>query len=104
MRRRRLVFSDPSIADSTEQAEWYATSRDTTELNAGRNLSRQHFARTDPTRDWRGLQIAIASTSRRKTATISGFPKHLLFYRFDDDEVFVLRVVHGARDLERLFS
>lgn len=35
---------------------------------------------------------------------ISGFPKHLLFYRFDEEEVFILRVVHGARDLERLFS
>jgi len=36
--------------------------------------------------------------------TISGFPKHLLFYHFDDVEVFVLRVVHGARDLERLLD
>lgn len=35
---------------------------------------------------------------------ISGFPKHLVFYRFDDGEVLVLRVAHGARDLERLFS
>jgi len=34
--------------------------------------------------------------------TILGFPEHLLFYRFDDNEVFVLRVVHGASDLERL--
>ena len=33
-----------------------------------------------------------------------GISKHLLFYKFDDEEVFVLRVVHGARDLERLFS
>ena len=35
---------------------------------------------------------------------IAGFPKHLVFYRFDDEEVFVIRVVHGARDLESLFS
>jgi toxin ParE1/3/4 len=39
-----------------------------------------------------------------RRATIAGFPRHLLFYRFDQDEVFVLRVVHGARDLEQLFS
>jgi plasmid stabilization system protein ParE len=39
----------------------------------------------------------------RKTL-IAGFPKHLLFYRFDEQEVFVVRVIHGARDLERLFS
>ncbi|MBZ5573491.1 MAG: hypothetical protein LAO09_16610 [Acidobacteriia bacterium] len=34
---------------------------------------------------------------------ISNFPKHLLFYRFQAEEIFILRVVHGARDLERLF-
>jgi len=33
---------------------------------------------------------------------IRGFPKHLLFYRFCKQEVLVLRIVHGARDLERL--
>lgn len=38
----------------------------------------------------------------RRTA-IHGFPKHLLFYQLDDKEVFVLRIVHGARDLEHLF-
>jgi len=63
-----------------------------------------YFALTDPTRDWHALQIPIATLRDVRRATISGFPKHLLFYRFDDDEVFVLRVVHGARDLERLFS
>jgi toxin ParE1/3/4 len=35
----------------------------------------------------------------RRTA-ISGFSKHLLFYKFDGTELFVLRVIHGARDLE----
>jgi hypothetical protein len=33
---------------------------------------------------------------------IRGFPNHLLFYRSDSGEIFVLRVVHGARDLGRL--
>lgn len=35
---------------------------------------------------------------------IPKFPRHLLFYRFERGEVFVLRIVHGARDLEDLFS
>ena len=35
---------------------------------------------------------------------ITGFPMHLVFYQFREDEVRVLRVVHGARDLEALFS
>jgi len=31
---------------------------------------------------------------------MSAFPKHLLFYRFDDEEAFILRIVHGARGLK----
>jgi toxin ParE1/3/4 len=30
---------------------------------------------------------------------VPGFPKHLIFYRVDDDLVEVVRVIHGARDL-----
>jgi hypothetical protein len=63
-----------------------------------------YFTPNDPTRHRFALQIPVASASRRKASDHLRIPKHLLFYRFDDDEVFVLRVVHGARDLERLFS
>ncbi len=34
---------------------------------------------------------------------ISRFPKHLVFYRVENREILILRVVHGARDLESLF-
>jgi toxin ParE1/3/4 len=105
MRRRRLVFSDASIADILEQAEWYAA-------QTGKPLAqRWQKAVTTAishllTRPATGAPCRFRSTALRdvRRATISGFPKHLLFCRFDDDEVFVLRVVHGARDLERLFS
>jgi len=30
---------------------------------------------------------------------VPGFPKHLIFYRVDEDLVDVIRVIHGARDL-----
>jgi plasmid stabilization system protein ParE len=29
---------------------------------------------------------------------VDGFPNHLIFFRVDGDLVFVLRVLHGARD------
>jgi plasmid stabilization system protein ParE len=32
-----------------------------------------------------------------------GETSRLVFYRFHDKELFILRVVHGARDLESLF-
>lgn len=35
---------------------------------------------------------------------ISGFPRHLVLYRLTSEGVLVLRVVHGARDLEALLS
>ena len=31
------------------------------------------------------------------------FPKHLIFYRVEKDRLVILRVLHGARDLETLF-
>jgi toxin ParE1/3/4 len=34
---------------------------------------------------------------------VDGFPKHLIFYRHESGTVEVLRVCHGARDLEDLF-
>ena len=33
---------------------------------------------------------------------IAGFPKHLIFYRPGEEEIRILRVVHGAGDLENL--
>ena len=33
---------------------------------------------------------------------IAGFPRHLIFYRAEEEEIRILRVVHGARDLESL--
>lgn len=105
MRRRALAFSDTAIADILGQADWYMA-------QAGPILARR----------WgRAVSSAISQIVRRpatgspctfrmealrdvRRITIAGFPKHLLFYRFNNEEVFILSVVHGARDLERLFS
>jgi plasmid stabilization system protein ParE len=38
-----------------------------------------------------------------RRTTIAGFPKHLLFYRLQERDVFIIRVVHGAPDFENLF-
>ena len=36
--------------------------------------------------------------------SVAGFPKYLIFYQAREGEILILRVVHGARDLESLFS
>jgi toxin ParE1/3/4 len=35
---------------------------------------------------------------------VPGFVKYLIFYRFDDESLTILRVLHGARDIPNLFE
>jgi toxin ParE1/3/4 len=35
---------------------------------------------------------------------LSGFPNYLIFYRPIEDGVEILRLLHGARDIEAIFS
>lgn len=104
MKRRKIVLSDAALNDILEQAAWY-------EEQSGSQLARR----------W---EQAVISVLLRITATpatgapcifeaseltgvrrvpVPRFPRHLLFYRFRRDELIVLRVIHGARDLESLF-
>ena len=105
MKKRRLVFSDAAVVDILEQADWYRT-------QSGRRLAlRWERAVTAAIKDVVRHPAAGSPCTFRslelqgvRRVLIPKFPKHLLFYRFTEDEVFVLRVVHGARDLESLFS
>jgi plasmid stabilization system protein ParE len=38
--------------------------------------------------------------------TIHGFPKHLIFYRYaeEEDTIFVIQILHGARDIDAIFG
>lgn len=33
---------------------------------------------------------------------VTGFANHLIIYRFDDENIEVVRVLHGSRDLHSL--
>ena len=105
MKALGLVFSDAAIADILEQSDWYAQ-------RVGRSLAKRWEACVTSTL----LKIARrpgASSScdfgpeelrgTRRTP-VAGFPKHLIFYQARASEILILRVVHGARDLESLFS
>jgi toxin ParE1/3/4 len=105
VKKLQIVFSDAAIADILEQADWYLA-------QSGRPLaSRWEKAVTSAIsrvllRPASGSPCTFRLPELRgvRRTTIRGFPKHLLFYRFDREEILVLRVVHGARDLEPLFS
>ena len=103
MKKNRLVLSDAAVADIVEQAQWYSA-------QSGNALARRwERAVTSAilrvvSRPTTGAPCTFQSSELRnvRRTAIRGFPKHLMFYRSDSGEVFVLRVVHGARDLERL--
>lgn len=103
MKKNRVVLSDASAADIIEQADWYSarsgkalaarwegavTSAITRVLHRPNTGTPCHFQ-------------TVELHDLRRTA-IQGFPRHPLFYRVDRDEVLIVRVVHGARDLEPL--
>lgn len=104
MKKLRLVLSDAAALDILEQANWY-------ENQSGDELaSRWEAAVTSSL--FTILQSPIIGTPCRfksealadiKRTPVEGFPKHLIFYRIKPRELLVLRIVHGARDLEKLF-
>ena len=101
MKRPRLVLSDSAVADILEQADWYRAQSAV--------VLEERWEKAVTTTLLRIVNNASAGAPCsfyreelrhvRRTA-ISGFSKHLLFYKFDTTELFVLRVIHGARDLE----
>ena len=103
MKKARLVVSDVAAADVLEQADWYR-------LQAGQALALRWERAVNSAvvrllgRPAAGTRCKFRSSelTNVRRSVIAGFPKHLMFYKFDEAEVFILRVVHGARDLERL--
>jgi len=101
----RLTFAEPAIADILAQAEWY-------KAQAGQELATRWDKAVSSTvlRILRmpraGALCAFRAGELRgiRRISITGFPAHLVFYQFREDEIHVLRVLHGARDLESLFS
>jgi toxin ParE1/3/4 len=103
MKKNRLVLSDAAVADILEQAAWYSTQSGNALAGRWEKAVTSAILRA-VSRPTTGAPCTFQSSELRnvRRTAIGGFPKHLLFYRFDSGEVFVLRVVHGARDLERL--
>lgn len=105
MKKFRISLSNTAIADILEQSDWYETQAD-------RNLAKRweeavtgtllRIAQSPGT----GSPCKFAAAELRGTCRmpVAGFAKHLIFYRLSESEILVLRVVHGARDLESLFS
>ena len=105
MKRPRIVLSDAAVADILEQSDWYQ------EQSGDKLAKRWESAVTSVVmrvveRPGAGAlcNFKPAELHDVRRISLAGFPKHLLFYEFKEKkkEILVLRVLHGARDLESL--
>jgi len=100
----QVRLSEAASSDIVEQADWY-------EEKSDRKLA-QRWSKAVTSAVLRILKSPRSGTPCRFGPTallgigrvpIPGFPKHLVFYSVESNDVLVLRVLHGARDLESLF-
>ena len=100
----RFRLSEAASVDIIEQADWYEEKSDwklaerwskavtSAVLRILKNPHSGTLCRFRPT-ELHGI----------RRLPISGFPRHLVFYSVEGNAVLILRVLHGARDLEGLF-
>lgn len=102
-----LRVSEAAALSIVEQAEYYATVAD-------RSLAvRWEAAVSDIIRillkmPGMGTQCRIQSPSltNLRWTLVPGFPNHMVFYRYSEQEnvLLILQVLHGARDLQAILS
>ena len=104
MKRSRIHLSDAAVNDIIEQADWYEARANSRLGNCWESAVAQALLRivTNPRS---GAQCTFKASELRgvRRMSVSGFSKHLIFYRVEKDSLLILRVIHGARDLESLF-
>ena len=103
MNRVELRLTDAAVSDIQEQADWY-------EQRSGRALAQRWEneitaalirIQKNP-RSGAKCGFSAHELQGIRRMPIAGFPRHLIFYRAEEEEIRILRVVHGARDLESL--
>jgi toxin ParE1/3/4 len=104
VKRAALRLSDAAVSDILEQADWYAQRSGPTLAERWENAVAAALVRITKNLNAGALCHFKAEELRGvRRMPVSKFPKHMIFYRNDENEALILRVVHGARDLESLF-
>ena len=104
MKLLSLCLSEEAAGDILEQADWYERQADDRlaarwERSVYRSLTRLvRYPQSGPLCVFKSPDL---HGSRR--IPVFDFRKHLIFYRIEKDRLVILRIVHGARDLESLF-
>ena len=104
MRKPQLIVSEPAAADVVEQAHWYQEQSGTELAKRWERAVTCAVLRViDHPRAGAISSFQHPELSNVRRVLIPGFSKHLMFYQIRKNEIPILRILHGARDLESLF-
>jgi toxin ParE1/3/4 len=104
VKRSRIHLSDAAANDIIEQADWYEERANSRLGNRWESAVAQALLRiVKNPRSGAPCTFKASELRGARRVSVSGFPKHLIFYRVEKDALLILRVIHGARDLESLF-
>jgi plasmid stabilization system protein ParE len=104
MNRAEFRLTEVAVSDIQEQADWYKQRLDHALARRWEKEVTASLIRIEKN-PRSGAKCAFSAYELQgiRRMPIAGFPRHLIFYRAERVEVRVLRVIHGARDLESLF-
>lgn len=101
---RRIIVHDAARADLTDIAYYIAADS----LSAADRFVEAVDSAYKRLADMPGIGIAREYVNPRlqgmRMWVVPEFPKYLIFYRATDTELRAIRVLHGARDIARLFQ
>ena len=100
----RLILRPPAVQDMEDQAYYLCTKSpaaadrflEACEADLQRLAGMPGMGRLREFRNPKAADI--------RSWPLSGFPNHLIFYRPIEDGIEVLRVLHGARDIDAIFE
>ncbi len=104
MKPRNVRVSDAAATDILGQAEWYEhRAGPTLAVRWERAVNSAIVRILDHPRSGSLCNFKSSELQQIRRMPIDKFAKHLVFYQLHEDEIVILRVLHGARDLESLF-
>jgi toxin ParE1/3/4 len=102
MNRRILIHEDASL-DLHEHCNYLAQNSRDTAFHFF-DAARQTFATLARMPGMGNLYESEEDIINVHKWAIKGFKKHLIFYRYDDETLEILRIIHATRDLDPLLK
>jgi toxin ParE1/3/4 len=102
---RKLIIRNRATQDLRQQANYILGNGSVSAAEQFLELAEATFAQilTVP-RIGKSVDFVLEQMGEIRQWRIKNFQDYLVFYRVQDDQIEILRVLHGARDLEGILS